>query len=115
MKKLTAPIFLSLALLCGFSTLAAAEEATSPPQSEPAVTAQDLPWIKAKVKKVNADAAKVTLSHQEITNLDMPAMTMVFALANKELLTGLNEGAEIEVQFGEAEGRYLVEAWRVSK
>ena len=115
MKKCTAAFFLSLALLCGFSTLAAAEEAASPPQSEQADQAQDLPWIKAKVKKVNADAAKVTLSHEEITNLDMPGMTMVFSLANKEMLIGLSEGVEIDAQFAEVEGRYVVLAWRKSE
>ena len=115
MKKCTAAIFLSLALLCGSSTLAAAEEAASPPQSEQADQAQDLPWIKAKVKKVNADAAKVTLSHEEITNLDMPGMTMVFSLANKEMLNGLSEGAAIDAQFAEVDGRYVVQAWRISE
>ena len=74
-----------------------------------------LPWIKAKVKKVNADAAKVTLSHEEITNLDMPGMTMVFSLANKEMLNGLSEGAEIDAQFAEVDGRYVVQAWRISE
>lgn len=114
MKKLTAPIFISLALLCGFSTWAAAEEQAKP-QSEQAAQPQELPWTKATVKKVNADAAKVTLSHEEITNLDMPAMTMVFAVADKELLNGLSVGAEIEVQFVEVQGRYVVQAWRLSK
>ena len=82
----------------------------------PAVTeAGGLPWIKAKVKKVNADAAKVTLSHEEITNLDMPGMTMVFSLANKEMLNGLSEGAAIDAQFAEVDGRYVVQAWRISE
>ncbi len=115
MKNRTAAILASLAMVCGFSTLAAAEEASSSPQSEQAAKTQDLPWIKATVKKINLDTAKVTLSHEEITNQDMPGMTMVFSFAVKEMLNGLNEGAAIDAQFAEVEGRYVMQAWRISE
>ena len=37
-------------------------------------------FTKGTVKKVDAAAKKVTIIHEELKNLDMPAMTMVFRL-----------------------------------
>mgnify|MGYP001759769903 CR=1 FL=1 len=37
-------------------------------------------FTKGTVKKVDAAAKKVTIIHEELKNLDMPAMTMVLSL-----------------------------------
>ena len=40
----------------------------------------------AEVRKVDKDAGKLTLKHGEITNLQMPPMTMIFGVKDKALL-----------------------------
>ncbi|MDK1389055.1 copper-binding protein [Sinorhizobium sp. 8-89] len=51
---------------------------------------------KGTVKKVDAKAKKVTLIHEELKSLDMPAMTMVFRVQDDAILEKLKEGANIE-------------------
>jgi Cu/Ag efflux protein CusF len=48
------------------------------------------------VKKIDQKQHKVTVRHGEIKNLDMPAMTMVFRVADDAMLDGLEEGQTIE-------------------
>ncbi len=52
-------------------------------------------FTKGVVKKVAPDAGKVTIIHEELVNLDMPAMTMVFRVADPSMLGRLAEGQEI--------------------
>ena len=52
-------------------------------------------FTKGTVKKVMADQQKVTIIHEELTNLDMPAMTMVFNVADPAMLARLQAGAEV--------------------
>ncbi|WP_428700508.1 copper-binding protein [Stappia sp.] len=61
-----------------------------------APTALAAEYTKGVVKKVDLHAGKVTVIHQELKNLDMPAMTMVFRTADGAMLETLKEGAEIE-------------------
>lgn len=53
-------------------------------------------YTKGVVKKVDLRAGKVTVIHEELKSLDMPAMTMVFRIAESAMLETLKEGAEIE-------------------
>ncbi len=48
-----------------------------------------------EVRKVDADTSKLTIRHESIENLEMPAMTMVFKAAKPELLAGLKAGDRI--------------------
>lgn len=49
-----------------------------------------------EVRKVDREAGKVTLKHGEIRNLDMPGMTMVFAVRDKALLDRLKVGDQVK-------------------
>ncbi len=49
----------------------------------------------AEVRKVDTEQGKVTLKHEAIKNLDMPAMTMVFRAQKPELLKDLKAGDKI--------------------
>ncbi len=53
-------------------------------------------FTKGTVKKVDAKAKKVTLIHEELKSLDMPAMTMVFRVKDDALMEKLKEGASVE-------------------
>ena len=48
------------------------------------------------VKKLDAKAKKVTLIHEELKGLEMPAMTMVFEIKDDALLAKLKEGAKVQ-------------------
>ena len=49
------------------------------------------------VKKIDAQQGKVTINHGPLINLDMPAMTMVFRIAEPKLLDNLK--ADDKIQF----------------
>ena len=46
----------------------------------------------AEVRKVDKDAANLTLKHGEIKSLEMPPMTMVFHVKEKAMLEQLKAG-----------------------
>ena len=72
---------LMAALLIAHPSLHAESSASvSPP------TAQIDVMTEGVVKKINLDSSKITLKHGPITNLDMPAMTMVFRVQPPGLL-----------------------------
>ena len=65
-------------------------------------------YTKGVVKKVDAKAKKVTLIHEELKNLDMPAMTMVFRIKDDTLLAKLKQGANVEFVADRVEGKLTV-------
>jgi len=52
-------------------------------------------FVDGVVKKVDKAAGKVTLSHGPLTNLNMPAMTMVFRVKEAAWLDQMQVGAKI--------------------
>lgn len=62
----------------------------------------------AEVRKVDVAASKVTLKHAEIKSLDMPAMTMVFAVKDKAMLDSLKVGDRIKFKAVNDAGKYTV-------
>ena len=65
-------------------------------------------FTKGVVKKIDAKAGKVTIIHEELVDLDMPAMTMVFRVADAAMLETLSEGKEIEFVAARVEGKLTV-------
>jgi len=61
----------------------------------PAEQAMAPVWADGTVKKVNADAGKVTISHGPLASLDMPAMTMVFRVSDPAMLDQMKPGNRI--------------------
>jgi Cu/Ag efflux protein CusF len=68
--------------------------------------AQD--YTKGVVKKVDAKTGKVTIAHEELKNLDMPPMTMVFRMADEAMLEKVKEGQEIEFVADRVNGKLTV-------
>lgn len=56
----------------------------------PATAAAEL--TRGEVRKVDRAAGKLTLRHEDIRNLGMPPMTMVFQVVRPALLDGLQAG-----------------------
>lgn len=65
-------------------------------------------FTKGTVKEIKADQQKVTIIHEELSNLDMPAMTMVFNVADPAMLDELTEGEEIEFVAERVQGKLTV-------
>jgi uncharacterized cupredoxin-like copper-binding protein len=65
------------------------------------------PYTKGVVKKIKADAGKVTIIHEELVELGMPAMTMVFR-ADENIIGQLSEGQEIEFLADRVKGKLAV-------
>ncbi|MGO7586511.1 copper-binding protein [Rhizobium ruizarguesonis] len=65
-------------------------------------------FTKGVVNKVDAKAKKVTIKHEDLKNLDMPAMTMVFRVEDSALLERLKEGSNIEFVAERVNGKLTV-------
>ncbi|EGL65138.1 hypothetical protein AGRO_2082 [Agrobacterium sp. ATCC 31749] len=60
------------------------------------------------VKSVDEKAKKVTLIHEELKNLEMPAMTMVFQVTDQAVLQKLKVGAKVEFVAERINGKLTV-------
>jgi len=58
--------------------------------------------------KVDAKAQKVTIKHEDLENLDMPAMTMVFRVKDAAILGKLKAGQNIEFVADRVDGKLTV-------
>ncbi|WP_026480221.1 copper-binding protein [Ahrensia sp. 13_GOM-1096m] len=65
-------------------------------------------YTKGTVTKVDMKQKKVTIKHEELTNLDMPAMTMVFRTIDEAMLEKLKEGQPIEFVADRVKGKLTV-------
>ena len=63
---------------------------------------------KGTVKEIDTKAGKVTIIHEELVDLGMPAMTMVFRLAQTDMMSKLSEGQEIEFVADRVNGKLTV-------
>ena len=55
-----------------------------------------LPTAEAEIRKIDLENKKITLKHGEIKNLDMPGMTMVFAVKDPAMLDKLKAGDKVK-------------------
>ena len=72
------------------------------------VIAQAPPLVNGKVTKIDVSAGKITIDHQKIPNLDMPAMTMVFKAADPAMLTKVKAGDRIRFSADSVNGQITV-------
>jgi Cu(I)/Ag(I) efflux system protein CusF len=49
-----------------------------------------------EIKKVDKEAGKITIKHGPLTNLEMPAMTMVFRVKDPAMLDQVKEGDKVK-------------------
>ena len=63
------------------------------------VTAQTAaPMSDGEVRKVDKSAGKVTIKHERLQNLDMPAMTMVFRVKDPAMLKQVKIGDKVKFE-----------------
>lgn len=61
-----------------------------------------------EVTRVDARSGKLTIRHEEIKNLDMPPMTMVFALAESAKPATIKAGDKVLFRAEEKEGALII-------
>lgn len=101
---------LSAALLASTLALAVPAQAQTPPTppTAQAATATRAPLAEGEVRKVDKDAAKITLKHGDIKALDMPPMTMRFEVRDKAWLDTFKVGDKVRFQAVQEGNRYIV-------
>jgi len=70
-----------------------------------------LEYTVGEIKRINASAGKVTIIHGPLTNLDMPAMTMVFR-ADEDVISRISEGQTVEFIAERINGKLTIAALR---
>jgi Cu(I)/Ag(I) efflux system protein CusF len=63
-----------------------------------------------EIRKVDKEAAKLTIRHGEIKNLDMPPMTMVFHVKDAKMLDRVKAGDKVRFAVEKLGGNYTVTA-----
>jgi Cu(I)/Ag(I) efflux system periplasmic protein CusF len=61
-----------------------------------------------EIRKVDKDAKKITIKHGPLQGLDMPAMTMVFQVADPAMLEQVKAGDKVKFQAEKIGGGYRV-------
>jgi len=64
--------------------------------------------VDGEVKKIDADAGKITLKHGEIKNLDLPAMQMAFRVANPAWLKSVQVGDKVTFSAEKVGGQFTI-------
>lgn len=65
-------------------------------------------YTKGTVKKVKPEESKVTIIHEALVNLDMPAMTMVFVVPDPAMLAMLTPDADVEFIADRVNGKLTI-------
>ena len=65
-------------------------------------------WTTGEVRKINKADGKLTIRHEDIKNLNMPAMTMVFKVKNPDMLEGVKVGDKIQFKAVQEQGKLIV-------
>ncbi len=65
-------------------------------------------YTKGEVTKIDSKQKKITIKYEPLENLDMPAMTMVFVVADDAMLEKVKPGQAIEFIADRVNGRITV-------
>jgi Cu(I)/Ag(I) efflux system periplasmic protein CusF len=108
----------TLALLAAALLAAPVLAQTGHPGSHPAQKAEakaGAAKADGEVKKVDKSSGKVTIKHGPLSNLDMPAMTMVFRVKDPAMLDQLKSGDSIKFRAEKIGGNYTVTEFQPAK
>ena len=73
-----------------------------------AIAADTADLSEGEIRKVDKSAAKLTIRHGALKNLDMPPMTMVFQVKDKAWLDKLKAGDKVRFQAEKQGTDYVV-------
>jgi len=97
------------AALCALAVLAVeAQPLTDAHLAQASAVKSAAPMTDAEVRKVDKEARKITLKHEQLTHLDMPAMTMVFQVKDKAMLDAVKPGDKIRFVADKVNGAFTI-------
>ena len=86
----------------------ATNDAASAPTMGASPTQASADMTNGEVRKVDMDTKKITLRHDEIKNLGMPGMTMVFQVKDTALLDKVKAGDKVRFSAEKLNGALVV-------
>ncbi len=108
-------ILLAAALATSFGVHAQTAPASGADHAAHHPASAAAPQSDGEVRKIDKEQGKVTLRHGPLENLGMPAMTMVFKVADPKLLDGLQDGDKVKFTAEKVNGAYTVTALQAVK
>ncbi|GAB2829062.1 hypothetical protein GCM10027276_34990 [Comamonas piscis] len=82
--------------------------AAAPASTPMAATAADAVMTAGEITRVDKRGGKLTIRHEDIKNLDMPAMTMVFVLKDATQLAQFNPGDKVRFHVQDESGSLTI-------
>ncbi|MDQ5904171.1 MAG: hypothetical protein QG672_1764 [Pseudomonadota bacterium] len=107
MKALFTSTLIALVTL-GAAPVQAAGDHAGHGMAMQATASTEMQMVDGVVKKVDKSAGKVTLSHGPLTNLSMPAMTMVFRVKDVNWLDQMKAGDKIRFMADNVNGAVTI-------
>ena len=107
MKALFTSTLIALVTL-GAAPVQAAGDHAGHGMAMQATASTEMQMVDGVVKKVDKSAGKVTLSHGPLTNLSMPAMTMVFRVKDANWLDQMKAGDKIRFMADNVNGAVTI-------
>ena len=104
--------WIAMAALAGASWAFAADPAPAAPAASQPAGAM---LADGEVRKIDKAQGKITLRHGRIESLDMPAMTMVFRMADPGRLDALKPGDTVKFAVEKRNGAYTVTQIEVAR
>ena len=104
---------IAVAITAAFS--AHSQTTAAPVAGSTAQATAAAPQTDGEVRKVDKEQGKLTLRHGPLQNLDMPAMTMVFRVADPKMLEALKEGDKVKFTAEKVNGAFTVTAIQPAK
>ena len=74
----------------------------------PGTQAQSAAMSDGEVRKVDKGAKKITIKHGPLTNLEMPAMTMVFQVKDPAMLEQVKAGDKVKFRAEKIGAAYII-------
>lgn len=103
MNSLKSVIFAATALAFGIGA-----QAQTAPTTAAAAAQAPAEFTNGEVRKVDKEGKKVTLKHEEIKNLGMPPMAMVFEVKDASLLDRFKAGDKVRFKAVWESGKYIL-------
>jgi Cu(I)/Ag(I) efflux system protein CusF len=94
------------AVLSALSAGAFAQASAAPAAQFAAAPASSM--TAGEVRKVDKEAGKITIRHEALENLGMPAMTMIFRVADPKFLDQIKEGEKVSFVADKVNGQFTV-------
>ena len=100
-------LLILVVLSAGATSSFAASHAVAPAVA-PTTMQTVLPSTDGEVRKIDLENKKITLKHNEIKNLDMPGMTMVFQVKDPAVLETVKAGDKVKFTVEKVNGAMTI-------